>query len=153
MSEPPVRIPEDGTVVVLRPAGGVPATLRAELDGLRQENARLREQLVAERAVAGERAARIEDLEQTLHLLPARWAGTPERPSGRAGDPPIAARPRGARPADEPPRIRLAQDLPPVLLEVEALRQRLERSRLEVERRVLEREHRRLLTALGRPET
>jgi hypothetical protein len=108
---------------------------------------------VAERAVAGERAARLEDLEQTLHLLPARGAGAPERPSGRGGDPPIAARPEGARPADEPPRIRLAQDLPPVLLEVEALRQRLERSRLEVERRVLEREHRRLLAALGRPET
>jgi hypothetical protein len=47
--------------------------------------------------------------------------------------------------------IRLADDLPPVLLEVEALRQRLERARLEVERRVLEREHRRLLAALRGP--
>lgn len=126
-----------------------PALLAAEIERLREENAVLRERLVAVQTIALEREETIEDLRHALQMLPSAWAeklrerlgpapdeaGRPETPLAEpAGAEPVAVEMRGADDQTE--------DL---FAEVAALRLRLERKRLEAEQEMLEQERRRLL--------
>jgi hypothetical protein len=124
LSEP--RVDRHSNVTILRPAGDGPETPRAELARLREENGILRRRL---------RAAR---------PLEPGATPTPE-PAVRS---PLATPPDPGPVRRRTTLLRSADRLPPILLEVEALRQRLELGRLEVERRLLHRERQRLLEEL-----
>lgn len=152
-----------------------PRALVAENERLRAENAVLRERLANMQAIALEREQRIEDLRHALQMLPSVWTRKLEEKLGASGEkadqtpespppspaspaPPVAVPAVAPQPpaaaegsaaadftADQKPQPDRAEA---VLEEVAALRARLERRRLEVEREMLEQERGRLLADL-----
>jgi hypothetical protein len=115
-----------------------PATIAAEVERLRGENAVLRERLAAVHAIALEREGTIEDLRHALQMLPSVWA---EKLEGADPSPEQAAAP----PADAASGEASVDQAELLFAEVAALRARLERRRLEAEQEILEQERRRLL--------
>jgi hypothetical protein len=148
---------------LVREGGEEAHGLRAAMGRLQTQNAILRDRLTAVEAVALERRARIEDLQQALRSLPSAWAEDLARRFGDLGlraagstaatggrmtanlphPQPVGVRsPAGPEPSRQPSRLPGSRR--ELRKHVAAIRARLDRRCREIDRELEEEAHRRL---------